>query len=551
MSSPVIAYKQTPFPTFAFTTEKPLRYTPHKQRKEKELYDIKIDFFTNVTHEIRTPLTLIRGPLERVLQDKDQLPGRVRDNLQMMALNVDRLLSLVNQLLDFRKVEQPGFVLNLSPCAVTELLKGMVQRFSALADYRNLQFTLHADEDIHTLTDSEALQKIFSNLLNNALKYSEHFVNVRLWQEQDVFRLSVCNDGQIIPPEVREEIFKPFVQYRKGIRRYISGTGIGLPLACALAAQLGGRIYMDEDKTVNCFILEIPIRSVSASSTEVPVKGEEGLEQLLPRQVGAVPSEEGKPVKTDYTLLLVEDNEDMMAFIAGLLRPLYRLLTASNGEEALEHLKAHPVHLIVSDIMMPVMDGMELCRRVKDGAEYCHIPFILLTAKSTLQSKIEGIRYGADAYIEKPFSVDLLLSTISSLLKTREQLRKIFSASPFLPVSSIGVTETDKHFLQKLAAVTEENMGDVDFNIDALASDMHMSRSSLNRKLRGVLDMTPNDYIRQERLRKAYRLLKEGHGSNEVCFVVGFNTPSYFARCFRQQFGISPKDLQKSGPEGD
>lgn len=522
-----------------------------EQRKEKELYDMKIDFFTNVTHEIRTPLTLIRGPLERVLQDKDQLPGRVRDNLQMMALNVDRLLSLVNQLLDFRKVEQPGFVLNLSPCAVTELLKGMVQRFSALADYRNLQFTLHADEDIHTLTDSEALQKIFSNLLNNALKYSEHFVNVRLWQEQDVFRLSVCNDGQIIPPEVREEIFKPFVQYRKGIRRYISGTGIGLPLACALAAQLGGRIYMDEDKTVNCFILEIPIRSVPASSTEVPVKGEEGLEQLLPRQVGAVPSEEGKPVKTDYTLLLVEDNEDMMAFIAGLLRPLYRLLTASNGEEALEHLKAHPVHLIVSDIMMPVMDGMELCRRVKDGAEYCHIPFILLTAKSTLQSKIEGIRYGADAYIEKPFSVDLLLSTISSLLKTREQLRKIFSASPFLPVSSIGVTETDKHFLQKLAAVTEENMGDVDFNIDALASDMHMSRSSLNRKLRGVLDMTPNDYIRQERLRKAYRLLKEGHGSNEVCFVVGFNTPSYFARCFRQQFGISPKDLQKSGPEGD
>ena len=153
--------------------------------------------------------------------------------------------------------------------------------------------------------------------------------------------------------------------------------------------------------------------------------------------------------------------------------------------------------------------------------------------------------------ISSNFSVDLLLSTISSLLKTREQLRKIFSASPFLPVSSIGVTETDKHFLQKLAAVTEENMGDVDFNIDALASDMHMSRSSLNRKLRGVLDMTPNDYIRQERLRKAYRLLKEGHGSNEVCFVVGFNTPSYFARCFRQQFGISPKDLQKSGPEGD
>ena len=517
-----------------------------EQRKEKELYDMKIDFFTNVTHEIRTPLTLIKGPLENVLQDKDSLPGRVRDNLQVMALNVERLLNLVNQLLDFRKVEQPGFVLTISPCAVTDLLKGMVRRFSMLADYRHVRFTLHADEDIHTQTDGEALQKVISNLLNNAMKYSEQFVDVRLWQEQGVFKLSVCNDGQVIPPELREEIFKPFMQYRKGIRRYVSGTGIGLSLAAALAVQLGGRIYIDKDEHVNRFILEMPVHAVPVAAAEPPAGGEDVAGEPVPVPVAPEPAaSEGKP-QTEYMLMLVEDNEDMSAFIARLLSPLYRLVTASNGEEALEQLKEHPVNLIVSDIMMPVMDGMELCRRVKTSTEYSHIPLILLTAKSTLQSKIEGIRHGADAYIEKPFSADLLLSTIASLLKSREQLRKVFSASPFLPVSSVGVTDADKCFLQRLAAVTEENLGNEDFNVDVLADIMHMSRSSLNRKLRGVLDMTPNDYIRQERLRKAYRLLKEGYRSNEACQMAGFNTPSYFARCFQQQFGISPKDLQRN-----
>ena len=517
-----------------------------EQRKEKELYDVKIDFFTNVTHEIRTPLTLIKGPLENVLRDKDGLPGKVRDNLQVMALNVERLLNLVNQLLDFRKVEQPGFVLNLSPCAVTDLLKGMVRRFSTLADYRHVRLTLHADEDIHTQTDGEVLQKIISNLLNNALKYSGQFVDVRLWQEQGLFKLSICNDGQIIPPELREEIFKPFVQYRTGIRRYVSGTGIGLSLATALAGQLGGRIYMDKDEEVNRFILELPLRAVPATATGPTEPEEEKAGDALPVQPAPeAAASEGQP-GTDYTLMLVEDNEDMAAFIAKLLRPLYRLVAAANGEEALERLKEHSVHLIVSDIMMPVMDGMELCRRVKTSTEYSHIPLILLTAKSTLQSKIEGIRSGADAYIEKPFSADLLLSTIASLLKSREQLRKVFSASPFLPVSSVGATDADKCFLQKLAAVTEENISNEAFSVDVLAEGLGMSRSSLNRKLKGVLDMTPNDYIRQERLRKAYRLLKEGYRSNEACLMVGFNTPSYFARCFQQQFGISPKDLQKN-----
>ena len=351
---------------------------------------------------------------------------------------------------------------------------------------------------------------------------------------------------QIIPPELREEIFKPFVQYRTGIRRYVSGTGIGLSLATALAGQLGGRIYMDKDEEVNRFILELPLRAVPATATGPTEPEEERAGDALPVQSAPeATASEGQP-GTDYTLMLVEDNEDMAAFIAKLLRPLYRLVAAANGEEALERLKEHSVHLIVSDIMMPVMDGMELCRRVKTSTEYSHIPLILLTAKSTLQSKIEGIRSGADAYIEKPFSADLLLSTIASLLKSREQLRKVFSASPFLPVSSVGATDADKCFLQKLAAVTEENISNEAFSVDVLAEGLGMSRSSLNRKLKGVLDMTPNDYIRQERLRKAYRLLKEGYRSNEACLMVGFNTPSYFARCFQQQFGISPKDLQKN-----
>ena len=234
----------------------------------------------------------------------------------------------------------------------------------------------------------------------------------------------------------------------------------------------------------------------------------------------------------------------MLAFVVRQLVSDYRVLTAANGKEALDVLEKEVVNLVISDIMMPEMDGLELCEHLKSNVDYSHIPIILLTAKTTMQARIEGMKLGADAYIEKPFSVEYLKVCISNLLNNREKLRAAFTHSPFVQTNSMALTKADETFLKTLNDVVMENMENPDFGLDDMADLLHMSRSSLNRKIKGILDMTPNDYIRLERLKKAAQLLKEGNYKiNEVCYMTGFNTPSYFAKCFQKQFGMLPKDF--------
>ena len=250
--------------------------------------------------------------------------------------------------------------------------------------------------------------------------------------------------------------------------------------------------------------------------------------------------------KPRYTVLIVEDNVEMLAFVVRQLSPVYQILTATNGVEALKVLEGHTVNLIVSDIMMSEMDGLELCDRIKSDLDYSHIPIVLLTAKTTLQSKIDGLKSGADAYIEKPFSVEYLKVSVANLLSNHEKLHAAFAHSPFIQTNSMAMTKADETFLKTLNEVIVANMQNPDFCLDDMASLLNMSRSSLNRKIKGVLDMTPNDYIRLERLKKAAQLLREGECKvNEVCYMVGFNTPSYFTKCFQKQFGILPKDFVK------
>ena len=242
----------------------------------------------------------------------------------------------------------------------------------------------------------------------------------------------------------------------------------------------------------------------------------------------------------------MEDSLEMQAFIAKQLSSKYRVLTALNGVEALKTLEEHTVNLVISDIMMPEMDGLELCEHLKSEVDYSHIPVILLTAKTTLQAKIEGMRLGADVYIEKPFSVEYLKVCASNLLSNREKLRVTFAHSPFVQANSMAMTKVDENFLKMLKKVVDANMQNPDFNLDDMSSQLNMSRSSLNRKVKGLLDMTPNDYIRLERLKKAVQLLKEGECQvSEICYMIGFSSPSYFSKCFQKQFGVLPKDFIK------
>lgn len=509
-----------------------------EREKERELYTAKIDFFTNVAHEIRTPLTLIKSPLENVLSSKS-VSDEIRDDLEIMDLNTNRLLDLVNQLLDFRKTETQGFQLNFVECDVSDILQKTCKRFRLSARQKELEFVIDSPETVYASVDKEGLTKIISNLLSNAIKYSETYIRVRLYVEEDKLLFSVCNDGPVVPAKMREEIFKPFIQYKEGVLSSVSGTGIGLALARLLAELHEGALYMEDSMECNCFLLSLPLKHVQTVTIErkEPVMNEES-------------SGEGEPEtgrkQCRYTLLVVEDSLEMRLFVTKQLSSEYQVLTAVNGIEALKVLGEHTVNLVISDIMMPEMDGLELCEHLKSELDYSHIPIILLTAKTTLQAKIEGMRLGADVYIEKPFSVEYLRVCVSNLLSNREKLRVSFAHSPFVQANSMAMTKADETFLKTLKEVVVANMQNPEFCLDDMASLLNMSRSSLNRKIKGILDLTPNDYIRLERLKKAAQLLQEGECKiNEVCYMTGFNTPSYFTKCFQKQFGVLPKDFIK------
>ena len=514
-----------------------------EQEKEREIYHAKIDFFTNVAHEIRTPLTLIKGPLENIILKK-KVDAETREDLNVMKQNTERLLNLTNQLLDFRKTESQGFRLNFAKCNITEVLKETHLRFTSLAKQKGLEFTLQLPEaDFYAHVNQEAFTKIISNLLNNAVKYSEHYIHVFLevteGGENKVFCIRTVNDGVIIPREMREEIFQPFVRFNeKEDGKVTTGTGIGLALSRSLAELHQGSLMMLEGEEANVFCLSLPVEQDSVIKLTSEYKSVEE-ENVVERRTELADSRGDKPV-----VLVADDNPDMLSFIVRQLESNYVVVTANDGVEALKVLDNQEVSLVVSDVVMPRMDGFELCKLIKSKLDYSHIPVILLTAKTNIQSKIEGLELGADAYIEKPFSVGYLQACIANLINSREKLRQAFAQSPFVAANTMALTKADEEFMKKLNEIIQNNLHNPDFSMDDIVDSLNMSRSNFYRKIKGVLDLSPNEYLRLERLKRAAQLLKEGNGRvNEICYMVGFNSPSYFSKCFQKQFGVLPKEF--------
>ena len=391
-----------------------------EQEKEREVYHAKIDFFTNVAHEIRTPLTLIKGPLENIILKKE-VDSETKEDLYIMKQNTERLLNLTNQLLDFRKTETRGFRLNFTECDVVAVLRETYLRFTSLAKQKGLDFILELPQECFMAdVNQEALTKIISNLLNNGVKYASTYLRISLETDEKVFHIRTFNDGEMIPDTMKEEIFKPFVRLDKE-DEVTTGTGIGLALSRSLAELHQGSLMMEKGEEVNCFCLTLPVNQDSTITLSA-----ENVSQVEENSCGweqeETDTKEKKPM-----ILVVEDNPDMLAFIRKQLTTEYSVLTAMNGIEALAVLDNHYVNLVVSDVMMPQMDGFELCKTIKSDLSYSHIPVVLLTAKTNIQSKIEGLELGADAYIEKPFSVEYLLANISSLIHNREKLRQTFA----------------------------------------------------------------------------------------------------------------------------
>ncbi|WP_240315134.1 hybrid sensor histidine kinase/response regulator transcription factor [Mucilaginibacter pineti] len=501
---------------------------------EREIYNAKIEFFTNVAHEIRTPLTLIKMPLDKLINREFDDPETI-ENLAMIKKNTNRLIGLTNQLLDFRKAEANKFSLNFSKTDINELLNEVYATFKPAAELKTLTYKLQLPRiTLHAYVDHEALKKILSNLFNNAIKYAAQTAVIKLLpfsSEDEMFRVEIRNDGFLIPAELQDKIFEPFYRIKETEKE--AGTGIGLPLAKSLTLLHKGTLELKPSiNAQNIFLLSLPMHQ----ETEIDLGGKE--EPLIkePEVPESTDTDKSKPY-----ILLVEDNKEILNYLTRELTSTYYVLKASNGLEALDVLQRENVQIVISDIMMPVMDGIELVKKMKTDVQHSHIPIILLTAKNSLNSKIEGLEVGADAYIEKPFAFEHLLAQLNNLLVNRNMMKEYFARSPLTHIKGIAVSKADKDFLDRLNKVIYDHITDMELDVDQLSGMMNMSRPTLYRKIKGISDMTPNELINLSRLKKGAELLAEGDRKiNEVANMIGYTLPTNFSRDFQRQFGVSP-----------
>ncbi|UOB16034.1 hybrid sensor histidine kinase/response regulator transcription factor [Abyssalbus ytuae] len=513
-------------------------------KKEKEIYHAKIEFFTNVSHEIKTPLTLIKSPLEKILKKADHYP-ELTQNLSIMEKNTSRLLDLVNQLLDFRKTEMESLNLTFVKTNISNLIRKTFSRFSEAINDKEINFTLNLGEaDLYAYVDEEAVKKILSNLFNNAIKYAKKQIEVILISNKKTLEIYIKNDGNLIPSHLKDRIFEPF--YRISENNNTSGTGIGLSLAHSLTEQHKGTLKLDTSfANLNVFVLELPIhqdKKIDLYNFNKPVVQNSDIKPS--ENIEEEEKEEYKP-----SILLVEDNLDLLDFVGKELMESYHVIKVTSAENAIEILakENENIQLIVSDVMMSGMDGFALCKHIKTNIEYSHVPVILVTAKNNLNAKIEGLESGAEAYIEKPFSIEFLKIQITNLINNRKHIMEHYTSSPLAHIRSIASTKTDKTFINKLDNTISEHLSDTDFGVDTLCDIMNMSRSTLYRKIKEMSNLSPNELINISRLKKAAELLSKGdYKIYEVSEMIGYNSQTSFGRNFLKQFKMTPTEYMNS-----
>jgi signal transduction histidine kinase/ligand-binding sensor domain-containing protein/DNA-binding response OmpR family regulator len=508
-----------------------------ENEKQKELYQAKIEFFTNIAHEIKTPLTMIKLPLEKITMEPG-VPENISDNLRIMQKYTNRLIELTSQLLDFRRAEKNDFSLNFVRSDISELLKEIVSGFKLAAEEQQLHLRIELPRvPFQAFVDPEAFTKIITNLVGNAVKYAGSEVSVGIQpfsSDDDSFNIRIANDGYLIPAEAREQIFEPFFRLKDTEKQ--PGTGIGLALVKTLTELHKGSVHCANEGNKNVFFLRLPIhqeKEFEFYSINISAPEQDTVREVIIREPG-----DERPV-----ILLVEDNKDILDFEAKQLRENYFVYLSRNGEEAIAVLNREVVHLVISDIMMPVMDGLELCRIIKSNFEYSHIPVILLTAKNTLQSKIRGLETGADVYIDKPFSQKHLQAQIHSLLTNRNKLKQYFASVPMANINTIAYSRSDENFLLGISDIIHRHLTNQQFGVEQLARLMNMSRPTLYRKIKALANLSPNELITVTRLKRAAELLtSEDLKIYEVAEKVGYSEASNFSRDFTKQFNMSPSE---------
>ena len=513
-------------------------------RELEEATHAKLVFFTNVSHDFRTPLTLIADPINQLLADKS-LGEHPHQLLELMKKNANILLRLVNQILDFRKVENGRMELHLEPFDLLSSFRGWNDSFRMALLKKHISFSFEAtpDTDFRMMADSEKMERIYFNLLSNAVKYTPENgkIVVKLEAETTNYRFSVFNSGSHISPKEVDAIFERFYQ----IDGHQAGTGIGLALVRAFVEMHGGQITAHSNEKGATFTVLFPAQSVSLyHPTVVTLPTEEAEVSATLIETDLPLDEEDTKTADRPTVLVIDDNADIRNYVKTLLAEEYHVLDAPEAATGIRLAMKYVPDVIVSDVMMPGMDGIECCRRLKTELQTCHIPVILLTACSLDEQRIQGYNGGADSYISKPFNSQLLLSRIRNLIDSRRQLRQFFGDNQTLAKENI--CDIDKDFVSRFKSLVEEKMRDPELNVEDLGKDMGLSRVQLYRKLKSLTNYAPNELLRQARLKKAISLLASSEMTvAEIAYEVGFSSPSYFTKCYKEQFGESPTDFLK------
>ncbi len=527
---------------------------------EQQLTDIKLQFFTNISHDLRTPLTLITAPIENLLQDKE-VPPFVKEQLRLIKRNTDGILKLVNQILDFRKIQSHKMKLVVEELDIIAFISRVMTNFKALALERDIQFSFTHDVDrCYVWTDSDKLEKILFNLLSNAFKFTESGkrIEVRFSKDEKEYCIEVCDEGIGIPQHWQHEVFSRFTSYKDKSITGNPSTGIGLSIVKELVDLLRGTVTLTshEDKG-STFRLTFPLgKEHYVSGTEIIVQDRDSHAGQLSSQTAEEPANKVPEIPT---LLIVEDNNDMRHFLCDIFSDQYQVLEASDGKAGLATALKKVPDLIISDVMMPVMDGVELLSHLKSELSTSHIPVILLTAKSAIESQLSALKEGADDYITKPFSATYLKARVENLLQQRRKLqaiycKKLLNVNPQPkeeePTENY-LSEQDKLFMNKLIALTEENLGNSELTIDMLVKQFYMSRTSFYAKIKNITGLSPIEFVQQMRVKRAAEMIAENKYSiTEIANRVGFNDAHYFSRCFKKAYSVSPTEYLRRSRNG-
>ncbi len=515
-----------------------------KRRIEEEANKAKLQFFTNISHELRTPLTLIADPVNYIIHD-DNLNSQQRSMLQIVQRNVLVLTQLVSEILDFRKVQNGKMELRLSDFNLTESMKQWIKLFSASAQKKHIAISMDAPDTIMLRADQDKIERICYNLLSNALKYTSEGGEISLMAKEEDGRvmISVADNGCGISSDELPYIFDRFYQAKNAGR----GTGIGLAIVKAFTELHHGEVSATSiEGKGSTFTIHIPVRQKG----EVTNQPTEKIEQLVePSSAEEVPNQARhideliQPYQTDKPeVLIIDDNIDIRTYLRSVLSEKYNVSEAADGKVGLELARKIVPDIVLSDIMMPVMDGLAFCQQLKTDKAISHIPVILLTARSLDEQRAEGYEHGADAYLSKPFSLRLLLSRIDNLIESRKKLNQTWSKG--VEDDEIGniSNEIDKSFLKQLRKIIQENLANSDLSVEQIGDEIGLSRVQLYRKVKALTGYSPVEIVRKARLTRARHLLQTTERTvSEVAYAVGFSTPSYFSKCYKDEFGENPK----------